>query len=932
MRARRARPIRRRARPWSARARAPASVFSDRRTSATSFLEISCELGEEAQIAIVEKSQVVYPVTQHRQPIGTHAESETHVLLVVYAAGLEHVGVHLTAAGYLKPTGLPAYPAARTAAKYAAHVDFGRRLGEREKRRPKARSQLLVFEELAQEIGENAFEIGEAHRLVDPKTLHLVEHRRVGRVRIDAVHPARRDDLERRLVMLHVAHLDRRGVRAQKQALPGALQIERVVHRTRGVVLRLIERSEVVEVGLDLGTVRHVEPDRAKKLLDALERACRRVQAAADWAVPRQSHVQRLFGEPRIELGAGQRLAAGSERRLDPVLGGIDARPGFAAGPGCKLGEALHRPREGSRFSEVTRLDALELVRVVRAAELGDRTRNNFIQIDHLSRLPRRCAPPFLGRTGFSVLRAEFGLCLARELRESGFVNHGQVREHLAIDFDRSLLQTVHESRVCHAVLAHGRVDARDPESAKLALALLAVTVGILPRLHHRFLGDVENIAATAAESLGLSDDFLVLGARGYAAFDSWHDGSPLRVREHRADMLLVRSVHLRSSAQMAFVLGGFLGEDVALERLRALDAPTGADLEALGRAALGLHFGHCTAPVLAWRRVAPTERFPTSAPLLLEPAVTLGRNLRFRFLLGFFLGFLFHRLLDFLLALLRGQHHDQLPPFHLRILLHDRVRLEILLHPFDQPHAKFLMRHLSAAIAQSDLGLVAFIQELDQVAQLDLVVTFVGSGTEFYLFDVDLLLLELGFVSFLRLAVLELAVVHQLADGRLGKRSDFHQIDLGLLGHFQGLGDRHDADLLAGGSDQAHFGRVDLDVDALRSLRGDVASSRKLKTKPHSPLWPRCGGGRRSPAGTSARGLHRCGYARPPFPPPSPFRRRSAGKAASASYVPEFYRLFSRSSSRLHSDSRLASGRSRPRGVIALPFRNIEHHHLHGR
>src|SRR6266571_3780758 len=358
----------------------------------------------------------------------------------------------------------------------------------------------------------------------------------------------------------------------------------------------------------------------------------------------------------------------------------------------------------------------------------------------------------------------------------------------------------------------------------------------------------------------------------------------------------------------------------------RSLDTPTGADLEALGGAALGLHLGHCITPVLAWRRVAPTERFPTSAPLLLKPAAALRRNLRFRlfleFFLGFLLGFLFYRLLHFFLALLRGQHHDQLSPFHLRILLHHRVRLEILLHPFDQPHAKFLMRHLPAAVAQSNLGLVAFIEKLDQVAQLDLVVAFVGPGTELHLFDVDLLLLELGFVSFFRLAVLELAVVHQFADGRLGKRSNFHQIDFGFLGHFQGLGNRHDADLLAGGSDQAHFGRIDLDVDALRSLRGDVASSRKLKTKPYSSLWPRCGGGRRSPAGTSARGLHRCGYARPPFPPPSPFRRRSAGKAASASYVPEFSRLFSRSSSRLHSDSRLASGRSRPawRNRSALP------------
>src|SRR5258705_6083854 len=42
----------------------------------------------------------------HRQPIRAHPESEAHVLLVVHAAGLEHVGMHLAAAGYLEPTGL----------------------------------------------------------------------------------------------------------------------------------------------------------------------------------------------------------------------------------------------------------------------------------------------------------------------------------------------------------------------------------------------------------------------------------------------------------------------------------------------------------------------------------------------------------------------------------------------------------------------------------------------------------------------------------------------------------------------------------------------------------------------------------------------------------------------------------------------------------
>jgi hypothetical protein len=45
----------------------------------------------------------------------------------------------------------------------------------------------------------------------------------------------------------------------------------------------------------------------------------------------------------------------------------------------------------------------------------------------------------------------------------------------------------------------------------------------------------------------------------------------------------------------MAFVFGGFLRQDVALERLTALDGTTGTNTKALFSAALGLHFGHVT-------------------------------------------------------------------------------------------------------------------------------------------------------------------------------------------------------------------------------------------------------------------------------------------------------------------------------------------------
>jgi hypothetical protein len=46
-------------------------------------------------------------------------------------------------------------------------------------------------------------------------------------------------------------------------------------------------------------------------------------------------------------------------------------------------------------------------------------------------------------------------------------------------------------------------------------------------------------------------------------------------------------------AAQMALVFGGFLGQDVALERLTAFHSAAWANAKTFFRAALGLHFGH---------------------------------------------------------------------------------------------------------------------------------------------------------------------------------------------------------------------------------------------------------------------------------------------------------------------------------------------------
>jgi hypothetical protein len=51
--------------------------------------------------------------------------------------------------------------------------------------------------------------------------------------------------------------------------------------------------------------------------------------------------------------------------------------------------------------------------------------------------------------------------------------------------------------------------------------------------------------------------------------------------------------VNFGSTTQLTFSLGGLLGQDMALERLRTLDASAGTNLEALFGAALGFHFRH---------------------------------------------------------------------------------------------------------------------------------------------------------------------------------------------------------------------------------------------------------------------------------------------------------------------------------------------------
>src|SRR2546421_367296 len=190
-----------------------------------------------------------------------------------------------------------------------------------------------------------------------------------------------------------------------------------------------------------------------------------------------------------------------------------------------------------------------------------------------------------------------------------------------------------------------------------------------------------------------------------------------------------------------------------------------------------------------------------------------LGRwsLLRLRLRLGYCCLLLRHHLL------LRRQHHHHLPALELRKLLDHADGVEILAYPLEQALAELLVSHLAAAESQRHLRLVAFLQELNQLAELDLVVALVGSRAELDFLDLDLLLLELRLVRFFLLAVAELAVVHQLADRRYRERRDLHQVHVRLLGQPQGFDYCLDAELITVFRYQAHFRGGDFPVDALR-------------------------------------------------------------------------------------------------------------------
>ncbi len=190
--------------------------------------------------------------------------------------------------------------------------------------------------------------------------------------------------------MLHgMANLHRAGVGAQQVGGGGsaALHIKRIVHGTRRMVFRRVQRSEVEPVGLDLGALSHIETHGAENALDALQRERHRVQTALPALAAWQAHIQGLGLELGLQLGISQCLTTGGQCGFDRLLGQVDgSATGLLLFDG-QLRHPLHELRHTARFAQKLRLGVFQLSRGSALCKQLLRAFDQRIQLVHIDSL-----------------------------------------------------------------------------------------------------------------------------------------------------------------------------------------------------------------------------------------------------------------------------------------------------------------------------------------------------------------------------------------------------------------------------------------------------------------------------------------------------------------------------------------------------------------
>ena len=92
-----------------------------------------------------------------------------------------------------------------------------------------------------------------------------------------------------------------------------------------------------------------------------------------------------------------------------------------------------------------------------------------------------------------------FALAQFHEGGEVLRLSDGHVGEHLSVDVDTSIFQTVHELGISYTVNAARRTDAGDPEAAHISFSFAAMEERVAQGVNHRFMGTFEDLVPAGA-------------------------------------------------------------------------------------------------------------------------------------------------------------------------------------------------------------------------------------------------------------------------------------------------------------------------------------------------------------------------------------------------------------------------------------------------
>lgn len=187
-------------------------------------------------------------------------------------------------------------------------------------------------------------------------------------------------------------------------------------------------------------------------------------------------------------------------------------------------------------------------------------------------------------------------------------------------------------------------------------------------------------------------------------------------------------------------------------------------------------------------------------------------------------------------LALRQGTElHVDVTACHARILINVAHGQQVCLDLFRKQVTKLLMRHLATTELQLDAHFVAFREEVFSMRDLDQVIMRVDADAEFHFLHLAALLMLVGLLLVLLLDVFVLAVIDNLAHGRIGVRSHLHQVKPTLFGDANSLRSWDDAKLmLTIFLDDAHLRRTNALIDTgliHKTAVGSVTSAWTIAT-----------------------------------------------------------------------------------------------------